>query len=171
LLDPETNHYNTPYLDDSLTLIAGYGRLQGIVYRPGDKRFEGFEVIEALRRALDDPECTMVNRNRGSGTRVLIDRLIGDDRPLGYLTEAKSHHAVVAAVEQGRADWGVAIANVAQSAGLAFLPLQAEQYDFVAPRVRTSRASVQAFFSMLNEKDIRTQLAGMGFAIAFSPGA
>src|SRR5262249_8887245 len=42
LLDPETNRYNVPYLDDSLTLIAGYGRLQGIVYRPGDKRFEGF---------------------------------------------------------------------------------------------------------------------------------
>jgi putative molybdopterin biosynthesis protein len=171
MLDPETNRYNAPYLDDSLTLIAGYGRLQGIVYRPGDRRFEGFEVTEAVRHALDDPQCTMVNRNRGSGTRVLIDRLIGNARPRGYLTEAKSHHAVVAAIEQGRADWGVAIANVAQSAGLAFLPLQAEQYDFVAPCARISRASVHAFISMLNEKEIRTQLAGMGFEIAIPPGA
>ena len=47
---------------------------------------------------------------------------------------SKSHNAVAAAVAQGRADWGVAIATVAEGAGLGFLPLQEEQFDFVIPR-------------------------------------
>src|SRR5262249_15787815 len=103
LLDPATNLYNRPFLTGDLVLIPGYGRLQGIVFRPGDKRFEGRTVLEAVQAALADPECVLVNRNRGSGTRILIDRLLGDARPPGYLTEAKSHNAVAAAVAQGRA--------------------------------------------------------------------
>ena len=55
----------------------------------------------------------MVNRNPGSGTRVLIDQLLGDRRPPGYGVQTKSHNAVAAAVHQGRADWGVAIDTVA----------------------------------------------------------
>ena len=53
----------------------------------------------------------MVNRNPGSGTRILIDRLLGGARPAGYAVQPKSHNAVAAAVAQGRADWGVAIAH------------------------------------------------------------
>src|SRR5262249_17468010 len=121
LLHATTNDYNTPYLSDELVLIRGYGRLQGIVYRPGDSRFEGLEIRPAVTRALADPDCILVNRNRGSGTRILIDRLLGAARPAGYLIEAKSHNAVAAAVEQRRADWGVAIVNVAQGSGLGFL--------------------------------------------------
>src|SRR5206468_11880923 len=105
----------------------------------------------------------LVNRNRGSGTRVLIDRLLGDARPGGHLTEARSHNAVAAAVAQGRADWGVAIATVAAESGLGFLPLQEEQYDFVVPRRRRDRPAVQAFRRLLGDPGARQALAKLGF--------
>jgi putative molybdopterin biosynthesis protein len=165
LLDPATDTYNTPFLGDDLELLPGYGRLQGIVFRPGDRRFEGRGVADAVAAALADPECALVNRNRGSGTRVLIDRLLGNARPPGSLTEARSHNAVVAAVAQGRADWGVAIETVARAAGLGFLPLQREQYDFVVPRRRWDRPAVAVFRRLLGEPETRRALAAMGFAV------
>jgi putative molybdopterin biosynthesis protein len=163
LLDPRTNTYNRPYLGDDLELLPGYGRLQGVVFRPGDPRFEGKSTADAIRLALADPECVLVNRNRGSGTRLLIDRLLGEARPHGYLTEARSHNAVAAAVAQGRADWGVAIVTVARDAGLGFLPLQEERYDFVVPRGRLDRPAVQAFRELLNREEVRHKLVEMGF--------
>jgi putative molybdopterin biosynthesis protein len=166
LLHVETNTYNRPYAGEDLVFLAGYGRLQGIVFRPGDVRFEGREVAEAVSRALADAECVLINRNRGSGTRVLIDRLLKDARPAGYLTEARSHNAVAAAVAQGRADWGVAIKNVADSAGLAFLPLQEEQYDFVIPRARFQRPAVACFRELLREAATREALASLGFRLS-----
>jgi putative molybdopterin biosynthesis protein len=162
LLDPATNTYNRPFLDESLILVPGYGRLQGIVFRRGDERFEGRSVAEAVARALADAECVLVNRNRGSGTRVLIDRLLGSARPAGYLTEARSHNAAAAAVAQGRADWGVAIASVAAAYGLGFLQLQAERYDFVVPRGRLQRPGVQAFCALLQDDAVRHALADLG---------
>src|SRR5262249_29287720 len=54
LLDPATDTYNVPYLSDDLELVRGYGRLQGIVFRRGDARFEGRQVEEAVRAALAD---------------------------------------------------------------------------------------------------------------------
>jgi putative molybdopterin biosynthesis protein len=163
LLDPQTNTYNRPYVGDDLELLPGYGRLQGVVYRPGDVRWQGRSVPEAVAAALADPACILVNRNRGSGTRVLIDGLLGKARPPGWLTEARSHNAVVAAVAQGRADWGVAIETVAREAGLGFLPLQAERYDFVVPKARRERAAVRAFGELLADPAMRRELAVRGF--------
>src|SRR5439155_3875851 len=117
-----------------LELIPGYGRVQGIVFRAGDPRFAGKTVAEAVAAALGDPACVLVNRNRGSGTRVLIDRLLGDAKPPGWLTEAKSHSAVAASVAQRRADWGVAIEPAAREEGLGFIRLRDEQFDFVVPK-------------------------------------
>jgi putative molybdopterin biosynthesis protein len=165
LLDPATDTYNRPFLDDDLLLLPGYGRLQGVVYRPDDGRFAGRSVADAVAAALADPDCVLVNRNRGSGTRVLIDRLLGNDKPPGYLTEARSHNAVVAAVAQGRADWGVAIETMAKAAGLGFLPLQQEQYDFVVPRRRWDRPAVAVFRRLLGELETRRALAEMGFTV------
>jgi putative molybdopterin biosynthesis protein len=162
LLDPKSNTYNRPYLGDDLLLIRGYGRLQGVVYRKGDPRFEGRGLSEAVAAALADPDCVLVNRNRGSGTRVLIDRLLGACRPPGHLTEARSHNAVAAAVAQGRADWGVAIASVAGDAGLGLLPVQEEQYDFVVPKGRWDRAPVCAFRQVLQQPLTRAALAAIG---------
>src|SRR5579864_83766 len=155
LLDPSTDTYNRPFINDALDLIRGYGRLQGLVFRPDDKRLAGRNTSTFIAAALVDPDCMMVNRNRGSGTRILIDRLLGSARPAGYLTEARSHNAVAAAVVQGRADWGVAIEPVARAAGLAFLPLREEEYDFIVPKSRRSRPAVQAFVDLLSDACIR----------------
>jgi putative molybdopterin biosynthesis protein len=163
LLDPASDTYNRPFLTEALTLVPGYGRTQGIVYRRGDPRFEGKSANEAVACALADSDCILVNRNRGSGTRILIDRLLGSARPPGYLAEPRSHNAVAAAVAQGRADWGVAIETVARALALGFLLLRAEQYDFVVPRSRIDRPAVQAFVALLREPMTRQALADMGF--------
>ncbi len=85
--------------------------MQGFVFRPGDARFAGKTAQDALAAALADPSCLMVSRNAGAGTRILIDRLLAGRRPPGYANQPKSHNAVAAAVAQGRADWGIAIAT------------------------------------------------------------
>src|SRR5262249_44849128 len=103
LLDPLTNQYNRSYLTPDLDLIPGYGRLQGVVFRPGDSRFEGRRAEDAIANIAHDPDCVMVNRNQGSGTRVLIDRLLGGVRPRGYAVQPRNHNAVAAAVVQRRA--------------------------------------------------------------------
>jgi putative molybdopterin biosynthesis protein len=169
LLHPETGLYNTPYLGDDLELIPGYRRMQGLVFRPGDARFEGKSVEDAVAAALADADCVLVSRNRGSGTRVLIDRLLRGAQPPGHLTEARSHNAVAAAVAQGRADWGIAIAPVAADAGLGFLPYQEEHYDFVTPKSRRDRPPVAAFRDLLQREDVRLRLADMGFISGEEP--
>jgi putative molybdopterin biosynthesis protein len=163
LLDPETGTYNVPYLTPEVELLRGYGRLQGVVFRRGDGRFEGKALAEAVASAVADPGCVLVNRNRGSGTRLLIDQLLGGAQPPGYWAEARSHNAVAAAVVQGRADWGVTLEPVARAAGLGFLPLQEEQYDFVIPRSRRDRPAVSAFRRLLESDEARRGLAERGF--------
>ena len=163
LLDPATDTYNRAFLDDSLELIPGYARLQGIVFRRGDARFEGKDITGAVGAALADPACVLVNRNAGSGTRVLIDRLLAGATPPGFLAEAKTHSAVVAAVVQGRADWGVAIEPTIRGQNLGFIPLRDEQYDFVVPRSRLNRPPVVAFRKLLGDESIRAELMRLGF--------
>ncbi|RUY83896.1 molybdopterin biosynthesis protein, partial [Mesorhizobium sp. M7A.F.Ca.CA.001.12.2.1] len=123
LFDPKTRIYNAPFLGDGLELVPGWRRMQGLVFRQGDERFEGLGAEEAVRAALADRDCMMVNRNQGSGTRILIDQLLGVERPDGYWNQPRSHNAVAAAVAQERADWGVTIAPVARAAGLGFIVL------------------------------------------------
>jgi putative molybdopterin biosynthesis protein len=165
LLDPRTGMYNVPYLTPDLERVEGYGRLQGVVFRPGDPRFEGREARQAIAAAKADPRCVLVNRNRGSGTRILIDRLLAGAEPPGYPVQAKSHSAVAAAVAQGRADWGVAIEWVARRLKLGFLPLEEERYDFVIPKRRLDRPAVAAFRALLAEPAIRKRLARMGMKL------
>lgn len=157
LLDPQTGRYNAPWLDASLRLLPGYTRMQGVVTRSDETR-----PTEAL---LDDPALRMVNRNRGAGTRVLIDELLGSRRPPGFAYEPRSHYAVAAAVAQGRADWGVTIESVAREKGLRFRPLRAEHYDFAIPADRWERPAVRALRRVLAPgSPVRARLAGMGFA-------
>jgi putative molybdopterin biosynthesis protein len=162
LLDPITGEYNRPFLTPELDLIRGYGRLQGIVFRRGDGRFEGRAAPDAIAGAIADPACVMVNRNQGSGTRVLIDRLLGGAKPHGYAVQPRNHNAVAAAVAQGRADWGMTLDTIARNASLGFLPVQAEQYDFILPRARADRPGVLAFRKLLRQASTRKALEGMG---------
>lgn len=166
LLDPTSGQYNRPFLTPELELIPGYSRTQGVVFRADDPRFIHLsDARMAIQQALADPNCRMVNRNAGSGTRILIDRLLAGQKPPGYPVQAKSHNAAAAAVAQGRADWGVAIEPVARRYGLRFLPLEEEQYDFVVPRRRLHRPAVVAFRQLLAAPEVQTHLEEMGFRI------
>ncbi len=150
LLDPKTGEYNTPWLDDRLELVRGYPREQGFVFRADDDRFnEHGSLNENLTAALADQTCAMVNRNRGSGTRVIIDQLLGDVRPSGHSIETRSHNAVCAAIKQGRADWGIAIRPISEDYELGFVSVRNEQYDFAVPVDRQARPAVQAFVKCL----------------------
>jgi len=93
LFDEATESYNAPFLMKGLELVPGWRRMQGIVFRSGDTRFEGLSAQDAVRAALADSTCIMVNRNQGAGTRILIDRLLGDIRPDGYWNQPRSHNA------------------------------------------------------------------------------
>jgi putative molybdopterin biosynthesis protein len=163
LMDPKTGEYNRSYLADGLELVPGWRRMQGIVYRRGDARFEGRGIEDAVRAALADPACLMVNRNQGAGTRILIDRLLGGSRPDGYWNQPKSHNAVAAAVAQSRADWGVAIRPVADTYGLGFIPLAEEHYDFALVEERRTRPAVAAFLRLLAAAETRDKLRTLGF--------
>jgi putative molybdopterin biosynthesis protein len=163
LLDPATGEYNRPLLTAGLSLVPGYGRLQGIVHRRGDARFEGMQADAAIAAAAQAADCVMVNRNAGSGTRIIIDRMLGAARPSGYGVQTKSHNAVAAAVAQGRADWGVAIDTVARQYGLGFLPVQEERYDFVVPTARVEFPAVRAFCALLQDAGVRAELRTLGF--------
>ena len=166
LMDPQTGIYNEQYAGDGLALVRGWQRMQGVVFRPGDARFEGRAAREALKVALADPACLMVNRNAGAGTRVLIDQLLGPARPAGYGNQPRSHNAVAAAVAQGRADWGVAIASVAAMYGLGFLPLSPENYDFLLVVSRREQPAVAAFLAALRDPDVRARIATLGMTPA-----
>lgn len=157
LLDPTTDRYNEAFLDGSLRLLPGYERLQGVVTRADETR--------ETRALLDDPVLRMVNRNRGSGTRILIDQLLGDRQPPGYAYEPRSHFAVAAAVSQGRADWGVTIETVANEKGLRFRPLRAEHYDFAVPADRWETPGVLALRRALEKGTaVRRRLETRGFS-------
>jgi molybdopterin molybdotransferase/putative molybdopterin biosynthesis protein len=166
LLDEASDSYNTPYLAPGLELVPGWRRMQGIVFRAGDPRFEGRTPRQAVQAALADPACLMVNRNQGAGTRILIDRLLGGARPDGYWNQPRSHNAVAAAVAQQRADWGMTIAPVAQAAGLGFIALAEEHYDFALVTARKYRAPVQAFLAALASPQGREALTQAGFTPA-----
>ena len=137
--------------------------------RPGTRR-NSFTLLvtivkpaaKAVAAALAAPDCHMVNRNAGAGTRILIDQLLQGARPRGYGNQPRSHNAVSAAVAQGRADWGVAIEPVAHMYGLGFLPLAPEHYDFLLVEARRDRPGVQAFLAALHDPRTRERIAALG---------
>jgi putative molybdopterin biosynthesis protein len=156
LLHPDSGVYNEAFVGDGLHLVRGYTRLQGVVTRADETR----DTAELLA----DPSLRMVNRNRGSGTRVLIDELLGERRPAGYAYEPRSHFAVATAVAQKRADWGVTIETIARQAGLRFRPLRDEHYDFAVPESRLSRPAVRALMRLLAEDGtVREALRALSF--------
>jgi putative molybdopterin biosynthesis protein len=162
LVDSATGVYNKHLLTPGLALIPGWRRMQGLVFRPGDARFEGRSAEAALQAALADPAILMVNRNAGSGTRVLIDNLLRGAKPPGYANQPRSHNAVAAAISQQRADWGVAIAPVARLYGLGFLPVAPEHYDFLVVEARRQRPATQAFIEVLRDEATRSRIRALG---------
>jgi len=166
LLDEASNQYNSHLLTAELALIKGYRRSQGLLFRKDDSRFalvkQNFQ--ETIRQLIEDQNVRMINRNLGSGTRVLLDRLLAGQRPSGFFQEAKSHNSVAAAITHKRADWGIAIRSVAEDSGLDFFPMQDEEYDFIIPNKRLKRQEVRQFINLLQEANIQTQLNKLGLS-------
>jgi putative molybdopterin biosynthesis protein len=162
LIDPATGAYNKDLVSPGISLVKGWQRMQGVLFRPSDQRFEGRRAEDAVKAALADPSCLMVNRNTGAGTRVLIDKLVAGARPPGYANQPRSHNAVAAAIAQARADWGVAIEPVAKMYGLGFLPLAPEHYDFLLIESRRDRPAVQAFLAALRDRRTKDRIKALG---------
>ncbi|HET7191283.1 MAG TPA: molybdopterin biosynthesis protein [Pseudolabrys sp.] len=162
LIDPTSGEYNKHLASPGISLVPGWRRMQGVIFRRGDERFENRSAREALKIVLSDGSALMVNRNAGAGTRVLIDRLLDGARPAGYANQPKSHNAVAAAVAQGRADWGLAIEPVARLYGLGFLPVSPEHYDFLVVESRRERPALQAFLTALREEHVRARIRELG---------
>lgn len=166
LMDEKTGGYNRHLMGDGLTLVEGWRRVQGLVFRRDDPRFIGKPVEEAVVAALADETCLMVNRNQGAGTRIVIETLLKRARPPGYFNQPKSHNAAAAAIAQGRADWGVAIETVARDYGLGFTPIGEEHYDFALVEARSDRPAVALFLETLRDKETRRRLVAAGFTPA-----
>jgi molybdopterin molybdotransferase/putative molybdopterin biosynthesis protein len=162
LVDPASGQYNKHLVAPGLSLVPGWRRMQGILFRRGDARFEGRSAQEALKTILADASALMVSRNAGAGTRVLIDKLLDGARPAGYANQPKSHNAVATAIAQGRADWGLAIEPVAKLYGLGFLPVSPEHYDFLVVEKWRERPAVQAFLAALRDKETRARIRALG---------
>lgn len=137
LLNPQTGEYNLRYIREYLpglpvTLFDWVGREQGLIVAPGNPK--QIHSLADLARS----DITYVNRQRGSGTRVLLDyhlSLLGleSTQIQGYQQEEFTHLAVAAAVQSGRADCGLGITASAQALGLDFVPLYTEIYQLVVP--------------------------------------
>ncbi len=137
LLDEETGEYNYPYIKRILpsrevAIVNLAYRIQGLMFTSGNPR--QVRELADLRR----PEVTFINRQRGSGTRILLDlklRLLGilPSEIRGYEHELDTHLAVGSAITRGDADVGLGIEAAARSCGLDFLPLFRERYDLVIP--------------------------------------
>jgi putative molybdopterin biosynthesis protein len=166
LLDEATGEYNVSYVERYLpntpvVLVNLVGRVQGLIVRPGNPR--EINSLDDLLRA----DVTFVNRQRGSGTRVLLDYKLGGMGALpeqvhGYEREEYSHLAVAAAVNGGAADVGLGILSAARALGLDFIPLLNEQYDLVIPRVHYEIDLLQPLLALLTNEEFRQAVHNLG---------
>lgn len=165
LLDEATGEYNEPFLPEGVRLVRGYGRRQGIAFRHDDPLFDVANLDEMIS-VLRSREGRMINRNPGSGTRILLDGLLDGSQPDGYLHQARTHHAVAAAIEQGRADWGMTLDTIASAAGLGFFFVADERYDVAIREDRWERPAVLVLRRLLEDPAVRADLAALGFIVS-----
>ncbi len=161
IFNPLTNSYNLHCITEGLSLIKGYRRKQGLIFRKNDPRFFGDNIKKVVKQIKNEPSCLMINRNLGSGTRVLIDQLLDGSKPNGYLVQTSNHRAVFAAIQQKRADWGVAIQSLTEE-NTGFLAIQDEHYDFMVSKSKLQKRSVQVFIELLKDKTVQASLAELG---------
>lgn len=182
LVDDETGEYNIPFIVKynvkDIVVVRGYMREQGLIVARGNPhRVSGIEDIASKRLRL-------VNRNRGSGTRFLLDmklkelsRKIGvafEDliaRIEGYYYEVRTHTAVAAAIAQGKADIGLGIRVAAEIYNLDFISLGWENYDFVIPKSKLQKEPVRRFLKALKSSELRVELENLkGYRVLSETG-
>jgi putative molybdopterin biosynthesis protein len=165
LLDPDSGDFNIPYIHQYLPgiavrLIALVERQQGLMVLPGNPKH--IHTLEDLVR----PDVVMVNRQRGAGTRILLDYQldkagIPSDQIMGYSQEEYTHLAVAAAVLSGRSDCGLGIAAAAEALHLEFIPLFSERYDLVIPEKYAETELLEPLWRVLQDKAFRQAVAAM----------
>ena len=165
LLDPVTGDYNLAavrqYLTGQNIRIYGWvGREQGLMVHRGNPK--GITGLIDLAR----PKLTYVNRQRGAGTRVLLDfhlaKLgIHPDQITGYDAEEFTHLAVAAAVTSGRGDCGLGIPAAAQALGLDFIPLFHEQYDLIVPSAFADDPLLAPLMDAMADDGFKQQVAAL----------
>ena len=144
-----------------MTLV---GREQGLLVNRGNPK--GIKGLEDLNRPGEAERVHFVNRQRGAGTRVLLDyqlNLLGiaPDSIIGYNQEEYTHLGVAAAVASGRADCGLGIAAAAQALDLDFIPLYQERYDLVIPKEYAESELLGPLFEVLRNQEFRTAVAAL----------
>jgi putative molybdopterin biosynthesis protein len=171
LLDPASGEYNTRYVqrylpDRAVALVTLVGREQGWIVPPGNPK-----AINTWADATR-PDVRIVNRQRGAGTRVLLDYQLGrlaitPEQVRGYEQEEYTHLAVAAAVASGVADAGLGIRAAARALELDFAPLAQERYDLVVPREHYESELLQPLLALLRDDEFKTAVAAMpGYDVA-----
>jgi len=166
LLDPDSGDYTLPYLerlmpDRDVAVVRLVHRDQGLIVAAGNP--SGTTGIEDVaRRGL-----RYVNRQRGAGTRVLLDHElarhgISPEAILGYEREEHTHLAVAGAVAAGRADCGLGVLAAARAFGLDFVPVAKEPYDLVLLKDSIEDELLSPLWSLLESDDFRRAVTDLG---------
>jgi putative molybdopterin biosynthesis protein len=166
LLDPATGEYNLPDLkrhapDAKLAVVTLAHRAQGLLVPRGNPK--GLRSFEDLVR----PDVLFVNRQRGSGTRVLLDHELAQRgmqgrQMKGYEREEFTHAAVAVAVSSGAADAGLGVLAAARALGLDFVPVAEERYDLVIPLDLLGDPRVEQVLELLGAPEFRQALRDLG---------
>ncbi len=166
LLDEGTGEYNVSYIQRYLSgvpvaLVNLVGRVQGLLVKPGNPK-----EIHTLADLLRD-DVAFVNRQRGSGTRVLLDYKlkelnISPEQLRGYEREEYSHLAVAAAVHGGAADAGLGILSAARALNLDFVPLLNERFDLVMPVAHFESDLLRPLLNLLSNEEFRQAVTNLG---------
>ncbi len=166
LLDPQTGEYTLPYVERVLggrdaAVIRLLHRDQGLIVAPGNPL--GLGGLDDLTR----PELRYVNRQRGAGTRVLLDhelarRGVSAEQVSGYAREEHTHLAVAAAVAAGRADCGLGVLAAARAFGLDFVPVAREPYDLVMAAETVSDPILAPLWALMEDRAFRAAVEGLG---------
>jgi putative molybdopterin biosynthesis protein len=166
LLDEETGEYNTSYIQKYLgnrkiALVKGVKRQQGFMVMKGNPK--GIHTIEDLA----NNGVTFVNRQKGSGTRILTDYLlkkagIDSGKIRGYDRDMTTHMAVAAAVSAGTADVGVGVFSAAKAMDLDFIPIGFEEYDFAIPEQFMETGMIHRFLEVLGSVEFKKILEELG---------
>jgi putative molybdopterin biosynthesis protein len=166
LLDPETGEYNFPYIHRYLGGIAVkvihlVYREQGLMVQRGNpKKIKGLEDL--LRK-----DVTFINRQKGSGTRILLDHtlkslLLELSQIQGYEKEEYTHMAVASSVASGIADAGLGILPAARAMDLDFIPIAKERYDLIIPFVNFEDKKVQRVIETIRSDEFKKMVSQMG---------
>jgi len=166
LLDTEDGSYNVSYIrrylpDISVKLVHLVMREQGLMVAPGNPK--GLTGIEDLSRT----DVAFINRQRGSGTRILLDYRLSeigiDPRSIqGYDTEEYTHMTVAVAILSGTADTGLGIFAAANALKLDFIPVVTEQYDLVIPEIYFESDNIQSLLETIRSPEFVRWVGRLG---------